>query len=83
MSAFDRSVLRAVLGKESFDDVEHVGRLLDSMVRRGSISEEGLSTVLEHLAEELVAQAVAIDFASSLTDEEMRGDTAGSEDSPT
>ena len=75
MTTVDRNVLRSLLGKESYDDVEVVGRLLDRMVARGSLSEEGLSMVLSHLAEELVATAVATAFASSLTPEERRGET--------
>lgn len=58
MTTLDRAVLRSALG-ESYFDMLRIGELLDNMARRGVISDEGLSTVLDHLAEELVAKAVA------------------------
>lgn len=78
MTTLDRAVLRSMLGPSYFDMLR-IGELLDNMARRGVISSEGLSTVLDHLAEELVASAVANDVCKGLSGEAKGPDTSTSE----
>lgn len=79
MSALDRAVLRSVLGEDGYREMKAVGSLLDRLVARGAISQEGLDTVLGNLAEEIVAQAVANDICKDLLTEAKGPDTSTSE----
>ena len=79
MTRLDRAVLRSVLGEDGYREMEAVGTLLDRIASRGLISREGLSTVLEHLAEEIVAQAVANDVGKDLSTAPGSADTPATE----
>ncbi len=60
----DRDVLRAAIGEENFPDLVAVCERLDSLGTRLAISSEGMGRLMRALAEELVAQRLAIEVAN-------------------
>lgn len=57
-------VMRAILGNDTFRDVESIVHKFCELELRGAISSEWHAHIIEQLAEELVTQQIANDVAS-------------------
>ena len=60
-------VLRAAVGNDNFGEVEKLLAIFDGLERRGLISKEGATAVLDTLAEELVTRRIAVECANDLS----------------
>jgi hypothetical protein len=60
--------MRAVLGDETFRDVESIATRLVTLEERGAISSEWHNRIIEEIAEELVSQKIANDVASETSE---------------
>lgn len=61
----DALLLSESVGKESYEDLLGIMGKLDQLEQRGVISSEGVDTLLQTLAELMVAQAVANDVLTA------------------
>lgn len=68
MSVLDRAVLRSAVGEDNYPDLVAVCDRLDQLETRLAISSEGLARITRALAEELVAQRLAVDVANEVAD---------------
>lgn len=83
MSLPEPEVLRSAVGDENYPDLVSICERLDALGVRLAVSREGLDRIMRILAEELVAQRLAIDVANDcLRESERAPDTRTPEDSP-
>lgn len=83
MSVLEVAVLRSSVGEDNYPDLVVICDKLDQLEARLAISDEGLARVIVTIAEEIVAQRIAIDAASvalDLPEPPALCDTHGSED---
>lgn len=84
MGAGDAVVLRSAVGEENYPDLVSICERLDALGVRLAVSSEGLDRIMRALAEELVAQRLAIEVANDcLREARAEGDTLAPEDPPT
>ncbi len=62
------SVLRSAVGEDNYPDLVAVCDKLDQLETRLAISREGLDRITRALAEELVAQRLAVDVVNEVAD---------------
>lgn len=77
------AVLRSAVGEENFPDLEAICARLDQLGCRLAVSSEGLDRIMATIAEELVAQRLALDAAGDalgLPGAACPGDTPTPED---
>ena len=81
MSLPEPEVLRSVVGDENYPDLVSICERLDALGVRLAVSREGLDRIMRMLAEELVAQRLAIEVANDcLHESAASADTRPSED---
>ncbi len=84
IGAGDAAVLRSAVGEENYPDLVSICERLDALGVRLAVSREGLDRIMRALAEELVAQRLAIEVANDcLREGAPEGDTLAPEDPPT
>lgn len=68
MSALEVAVLRSSVGEDNYPDLVAICDKLDQLEARLAISDEGLARLIIAIAEEIVAQRIAIDAATGALD---------------
>lgn len=80
----EAAVLRSAVGEENYPDLASICERLDALGCRLALSREGLDRIMRALAEELVAQRMAIEVANDcLRAEAAAVDTPTPEDPTT
>lgn len=76
------TLMKALLGEETYRDVEAIVTKLVDLEIRGAISHEGHQRVIGELADEIIMQQIANDIVEALPIEPGRPDTPSTETPP-
>lgn len=73
-------VLRAAVGDDTYGHICAIATELDALEHRGVISRQGLSTIIETIADEMITQSLARELMSHSTGEAVLSDAPTPED---